>query len=99
MRDKAHTELAAVVTTDPSETTTRAVDHDAETAARVLLRTRLGRLTASARGAVPPAEPEQRLGDAEDKGWAKVSGPGGGNISVRAAHQSSREGRSVPSLP
>jgi hypothetical protein len=99
MRDKAHDELAVTVTTDPSETTTRALDHDPETAARVLLRTRLGRLTAPARGALPPPQPEQRLGGNEDTGWAKVGGPGGGNVSARAAHQSSQEVRSVPSLP
>jgi len=84
MRDKAHDELAVTVTTDPSETTTRALDHDPETAARVLLRSRLGRLTAPARGALPPPQPEQRLG---------------GNEDTRAAHQSSQEVRSVPSLP
>ena len=97
MRDKAHTELAAVVTTDPSETATGAVDHDAETAARVLLRTRLGRLSAPAREAVPSAQPEQRLGDAE--GWAEVSGPGSGDISARASRQGYQEPSSLPSLP
>jgi hypothetical protein len=97
MRNKAHAELAVTVTTDPS--TTRALDHDAETAARVLLRTRLGRLTAPVRAAVPPAQPEQRLGGAEDKSWAEISGPGGGNISARAACQCSQEPRSLPPLP
>ena len=99
MRDKAHDELAVTVTTDPSDPIPGALNRDAETAARVLLRTRLGRLTAPARGAVPPAQPEQRLGGTEDKGWAEVSGPGGGNISARAARQGSQEPRSVPSLP
>ena len=99
MRDKAHTELAAVVTTDPSETATGAVDHDAETAARVLLRIRLGRLSATAREAVPSAQPEQRLGVAEDKGWAEVSGPGSGDISARASRQGYQEPSSLPSLP
>ena len=70
MRDKAHDELA--VTTDPSDPIPGARNRDADTAARVLLRTRPGRLTAPARGAVPPAQPEQRLG-AEDKGWALLA--------------------------
>src|SRR6476661_7465520 len=43
MRDKAHDDLAVAVTTDPSETSTRALDHDAQTAACVLLRIRSGR--------------------------------------------------------
>ena len=43
MRDKAHDDLAVTVTTDPSETTTCALNHDAETAAQVLLRIRSGR--------------------------------------------------------
>ena len=43
MRDKAHDDLAVTVTTDPSETSTRALDLDAETAACVLLRIRSGR--------------------------------------------------------
>jgi hypothetical protein len=42
MRDKAHDDLAVTVTTDPSETTTCALNHDAETAAQVLLRIRSG---------------------------------------------------------
>ena len=95
MRNKAHAELAVTVTTDPS--TTRALDHDAETAARVLLRTRLGRLSAPARESVPSAQPEQRLGDAE--GWAEVSGPGSGDLSARASRQGYQEPILLPSLP
>ena len=43
MRDKAHDDLTVTVTADPSETTTRALDDDVETAACVLLRIRSGR--------------------------------------------------------
>ena len=76
MRDKAHTDLVVTITTDPSETAIRALDHDAETAARVLLRTRLGRLTAPAQGAVRRpnlnnglAVPKIRAGQKSQRPW------------------------------
>ena len=71
MRDNAHNELAVTIKTNSSDPIPGALNRNAETAARVLLRTRFGRLTVPARGALPPPQPEQRLGRTEDKGWAE----------------------------
>ena len=71
MRDKAHDELAATVTTDSADPIPRALDRHAETAARVLLRTRPGRCDRPSGVSRPaPAQPEQRLGGGEDKDWS-----------------------------
>ena len=100
MSDKAHDELAATVTTDSADPISRALGRHAGTAARVLLRTRPGRCHHPSEVSRPaPAQPEQRLGGAEDKDWPEIGSPGRGNSSARAARQGRQEPRLLPPLP